>query len=305
MKILTTRAQELIFEGFKSDYIFETIRSTGNFYEIATLEKWTPLFKNSKVILDIGANLGNHSLYWATALKPDAVYAFEPLPVNFQRLKNNIERNGLKKIITPINKAAGDREGYVAVVELDGTNLGGTRFGYVNGCSPEASEIITIDSFVAERRPMSVDMVKIDTEGFEVPVLLGMRGTINKYKPVVRVEVGRATHKEVVDLLKNAGYVLFDLEQSNMLFVHPEKHSVTDACSSEKILDAMFIYIDKRNKYYREYNKLKESIKHMQEIHREIISILRESERPRDDKDCLTKLLPEDLEQIILPLDAS
>ena len=47
--------------GFEGDYIFLGIKNTGQYYEKETLKKWTPLLRNVKTILDIGANLGNHT----------------------------------------------------------------------------------------------------------------------------------------------------------------------------------------------------------------------------------------------------
>ena len=70
--------------GYEDDYILETISRTGDFYEKALLDAWTPLLGNPKVIMDVGANLGNHTVFWATTL-PDVetIVSFEPYPANY------------------------------------------------------------------------------------------------------------------------------------------------------------------------------------------------------------------------------
>ena len=77
-KIEKAKLGALEIEGYESDYVFETIRKSGDFYEKGILEKWTPYLKGAKVILDIGANLGNHTLYWATNIPNCKIYSFEP-----------------------------------------------------------------------------------------------------------------------------------------------------------------------------------------------------------------------------------
>ena len=61
-KVESIKLNELQIEGYENDYVFETIKKNCDFYEKEILEKWTPYIKESKVILDIGAHLGNHTL---------------------------------------------------------------------------------------------------------------------------------------------------------------------------------------------------------------------------------------------------
>ena len=94
--------------GYEGDYILSTIENTGDFYESAILKKWTPLLGQPTNILDIGANIGNHTIYWATHLPVQQITALEPYPDNFDCLRKNIENNHLS-YVTAVPIALGDK----------------------------------------------------------------------------------------------------------------------------------------------------------------------------------------------------
>ena len=105
--------------GYEGDYIFSGIQDTGYYYEAETLEKWTPLLGRVRTLLDIGANLGNHTLYWSKYLHPARIVAFEPFLVNYKVLQQNIEENSLSGTVTPEMIAVGEYQGYASVADID------------------------------------------------------------------------------------------------------------------------------------------------------------------------------------------
>ena len=80
---------------FKGDYIGERIRKHG-LYEYTTLRFLVSLLArmDKPVVLDIGANIGNHTL--AFSRHASAVYAFEPIAEIFRLLTDNIAQGGTK-----------------------------------------------------------------------------------------------------------------------------------------------------------------------------------------------------------------
>ena len=175
-EVCTAQVDDLIVEGMKGDYVFETIKRRNTFYEYSILEKWLPYMRHSKIILDIGANLGNHTLFWAKNTDYLAIYAFEPYQVSYERLRDNIANNHLSNVF-PLNYGVGERNGYSKVVNFSEDNYGATTLDTVIRDSGDV-RIISIDAFVSEQGLENVDFVKIDTEGFEESVLSGMKQVI-------------------------------------------------------------------------------------------------------------------------------
>ena len=75
-------------------------KNTNNFYEIEVLEKWNQYFENVKIILDVGANIGNHSIYWSQLENVNKIISFEPVPktLNYLTERNLIKSTKLKYI---------------------------------------------------------------------------------------------------------------------------------------------------------------------------------------------------------------
>lgn len=71
---------------YRTDYIQRLIFQKNNFYEFKTLDRIAKLFKRRNIpcncVLDIGANIGNHTLYFARHLQSKHVYSFEPCMQN-------------------------------------------------------------------------------------------------------------------------------------------------------------------------------------------------------------------------------
>lgn len=252
MKTINTKVSNYIIEGYENDYVFQTINKTNNFYEVAILDKWTPKFNEARAILDIGSNLGNHTLYWAEKLNYEAIYAFEPYKPTFEKLQNNINNNNLKNVFL-VNKGVGNVSGFAHASFTDETNMGATTLEYSSKQDDDAMEIVSIDSFVVENNINNIDFVKIDVESFEPFVLEGMKNVLTQMKPDLWIEVRTETYKKIIDDLKELDYVPVDIEGFNILFLNKCRHTDLKEYDSENILKNMFIYMEKTNTYYKNY----------------------------------------------------
>jgi FkbM family methyltransferase len=138
-----------------------------------------------KKVLDIGANVGVHALLMAK--QGWDVVAYEPDPVHFARLENNISAHDLFGSIAPIEMAVSTKDGYAEFIRVldnqTASHLTGARTSY----GPRESIIVrTIDC----RAIFSwADFAKIDCEGSEADILLTVT---SKIKCEFLVEVGTA-----------------------------------------------------------------------------------------------------------------
>ena len=261
MQKSTKNFLDISITGYDTDYVFKTIEKSGYFYEGKLLNKWTKYFDRAKVVFDIGANLGNHSLYWSINLDCQAIYSFEPFKPNFDLLCENIKQNNIKNII-PLNAAVGRKKSKAVIKKFDETNYGATSIEISQKLDANSVDVISIDSFVAEKGISEIGFVKIDTEGFEENVLLGMKEVLRTMSPALWIEVSAESHKNVFDILLPLGYKIIDVSGFNVLFLPAAKcRDQNIKCYDESnYITNMFIYLKKVNIYYGNYIKLKDSI---------------------------------------------
>jgi FkbM family methyltransferase len=139
------------------------------------------LLKPGGTVVDVGANIGYITMLCARAVGTRGrIIAFEPEPDNLVELRMNVECNGLSNIeIRTSAVGAGTGE----VVFARGIN-GGV-------CSdPAASDAIRV-SIVALDTALTgtIDMIKIDVEGYEGEVLAGAKETIRRERPAMFIEI--------------------------------------------------------------------------------------------------------------------
>lgn len=122
-------------------------------------------------ILDIGANVGVSAMFFADRFPHARIFAVEPLPENFEVLKRNAEGTG----ITPINVALDAEDGKRdLILSPHESNFGGLSF-YQRGAESDARRVTVTTrnpaNLLRELGIEKVDMIKIDTEGAEYPIL--------------------------------------------------------------------------------------------------------------------------------------
>ncbi|KAF0116171.1 MAG: putative SAM-dependent methyltransferase [Rhodobacteraceae bacterium] len=161
-------------------------------------------------VLDLGANIGVHTLALARTVGPAGqVTAVEPQRFCFQLLCANVTANQLTTVEC-VRAAVGDVPGLCAVPRLGPTtrhNAGATTVSLAPGATSQTDTVpvITVDSLALTR----CDLIKIDTEGFEDRVVMGARRTLDTLRPVLYIEVhDREKLQRLCGLLKPLGYSL-------------------------------------------------------------------------------------------------
>ncbi|NRG16586.1 FkbM family methyltransferase [Rhizobiales bacterium] len=198
------------------DEIQKIIYSSRRFYEQEILESIEKYVPEDATILDIGANIGNHALYWARKSPNRKIVCFEPVSSTFEILKKNIEANNINAQISAHNFGVSDKPSKARIDRFSASNIGATRLRH-----DEAGELslISIDGFISEEN--KIGMLKIDTEGFEVEVLKGADKTIERHKPIIFVETFANKFHETNKILKRHGYTLREkFPGDNFLYIH-------------------------------------------------------------------------------------
>lgn len=135
-------------------------------------------------VLDIGANIGTHTLFLAASTGPSGeVLAFEPAPGLFQLLCCNLALNGQARV-RPIAAAVGAARGTAGLPSLDLGRAGNFGATAIAAAGEEVVPMLAIDDL----SPDACHLMKIDVEGREREVLAGAAATIARHRPVLFLE---------------------------------------------------------------------------------------------------------------------
>lgn len=151
-------------------------------------------------IIDIGANAGIYSLVAASMSPTSKVYAFEPHPLFFQWLSDNIKINHHLHLIYSFQVALGNFDGTSQIADYSQV-----------GSSIEA-RISTFDTFAQQQEITSIKAIKVDIEGIEPEFIKGALKSIKKHRPYILIEVlTDEIGAEITCALKSVSYDLFHI----------------------------------------------------------------------------------------------
>lgn len=165
---------------------------------------WKKLLHPGDVVLDIGANVGYHSLLAASLVGPTGrVFSVEPGERIHPQLVRHKQLNGFDHIV-PIKKAVSDKT-EVARFYYGGDNIQGNSS--LVGADDQPFDLVECISFVdlGEQVPLNeVSLIKIDVEGAEDRVIAGMAKVLNRLRPdaVLFVEISPENADRAEDILK-------------------------------------------------------------------------------------------------------
>lgn len=163
--------------------------------------------KPGDVFIDIGANIGYFSLLVSELTGNEGtVHAFEPVHRVADRFSENISRNGIKNIRLN-RKAVYSRTGTIKLYLSSPENMGMSSIHHHDKETGEVQEAssVSLDEYAEEFGITRVDFIKIDIEGSEAEALKGMAATLQKYKPILIMEVNAGT-AEPLKFLQQLGY---------------------------------------------------------------------------------------------------
>jgi FkbM family methyltransferase len=195
-------------------------------FERSTASSLRKLAKTGSVIFDIGANIGAHTLGLAQSAGPSGrVFAFEPTDFAFEKLKRNLtlnpdlqQRTKAYQILLAAEPNAALPAEIYASWPLQGDEPVHPKLrGRLNTTS--GAQIDTLDNFAARECIERLDLIKIDVDGHEYPVLKGGTRTLARFQPDLLMEMSPYVQAEhnydfgaLVELLRTAGYSLQDAD---------------------------------------------------------------------------------------------
>jgi FkbM family methyltransferase len=142
------------------------------------------------VFVDVGANTGLHTLFMSRYARQ--VHAFDPYPPVVALLRNNLAANHLDNVVVH-QVGLGDKPARIPFFEPRENNNGEGSFVFDHTAANKRNrlelEIVAGDEYFAAHGIERLDLVKIDVEGYEKPVLQGLRRTIAAQRPIIVMEL--------------------------------------------------------------------------------------------------------------------
>lgn len=204
-----------------NDYLMYTIpNDNGISRELSILKTHEPLvtkilkneLKSDMVCFDIGGNIGYYVLLENKQIGNNGlIVTFEPSPINFEYLSKNVILNNVSNVILE-KSAIGDINSTIKFVVSPSSNSSHILQSNTNEDEKIIDvPIITLDSYVSEKKIKNVDLIRMDMEGYEYNAYNGMKETIKKFKPAILMEIhtnylGKNKTKEMLNNFYNDNY---------------------------------------------------------------------------------------------------
>lgn len=200
-------------------------------FQICVVTSGLVSLREDSVIFDVGANIGSMALAFAQKATNGRVYAFEPTDYAYRKLVKNISLNpGLRERITTVQTFIGRETAINHNMQAYSSwkidkKKAGTH--HVHGGSIMETKdigVLSIDDFCSNNDIKKVDLIKIDTDGYEYQVLTGAEKTLIKHSPTVLFEIGiyileesHVTFEQYLKFFDLTGYRLMNSKNSGII----------------------------------------------------------------------------------------
>ena len=172
-------------------------------YDTQEIRAVLRMFKSDWVVLDVGANVGFWTIPMARMLRPGGkVHAFEPVPSNNLRLRENLGLNGLGSTTEVHDLGLSDRPATLPIsLREDFANGSGTGNASIVIDDSDGRfrcrmiKVDALDNIFPSLNVKRLDFIKVDIEGHEDKFLDGASSTIRKFRPILHMEINESYYR--------------------------------------------------------------------------------------------------------------
>ncbi len=207
-------------------------------FERTTVSAYRRLVPSAGVVLDIGANVGAHTLHLARAVgEAGRVYAFEPTTYAFDKFQRNLALNpDIASRVTAEQIMLTDHpDDEIGADVYSSWPLSGDdevhhskHLGRPKSLTGSRSE--RLDDYLKKTAVDRVDFIKLDVDGFECHVLGGSASALRTFRPVILMELcpyvlverGRSL-AELLNIMKELKYEFYYLDGKTPVSSNPVK----------------------------------------------------------------------------------
>jgi FkbM family methyltransferase len=182
----------------------------GRFHEVEHLEVMKKYYVPGTNILDAGANVGNHTVYFSKYFENSTVYPIEPVAVLYKMLLMNVALNYCHNVnldyigygLCSVN-ATGHPHIVMGEENMGSTRMYPERHEELNCPILPPIQLVLGDDLL---RGIDFDFIKMDIEGMEMDALDGLRTIITKCRPKIFIEVSASNIDQFMNWIKTNNY---------------------------------------------------------------------------------------------------
>jgi FkbM family methyltransferase len=171
--------------------------------------------------IDVGANIGYFTLLAAKLVGPTGrVVAFEASATIYDRLNENIRRNNMENVVRAVHAAVADREGVLTLHSGPEDNSGMASLMRSEGGVAEQVSSKPLGDLLSSEEMAAARLVKIDVEGAEEMVVLGMEPILSRLTNsdfLIEVNPALASSQQILDIFANAGWEPYEILPTDSL----------------------------------------------------------------------------------------
>lgn len=195
--------------------------------------------KRDLIALDIGANVGVHSVLLADLVGANGkVLAFEPQRIIYYMLAGNVAINSKSNVYCYHNAVAEARQS-LQIPSFDcgkSMSFGSVEFGGVQtewiGQHPAATSTDAVEAIAIDYLGLEIaDFIKIDVEGMELRALAGAQDTIDRCRPIVLVEYLKSDSAQMIAWFKARDFRIYSGVGDNYICLPAEMGITIDDLS--------------------------------------------------------------------------
>lgn len=281
-----------LYVNSKNCHVSSVISKSKSFYEEKFLSLLSLICRPGRLVLDVGAHIGNHTVFFAKVCG-SRVVAIEPYPQSFAMLLRNIEANNLQENVTAIRVALMAEEATGHLVPGHAGDVGTNTLLIngetdANGHEPSV-QVMTIDMLAESIDFTALSLIKIDVEGNEASVVRGGMQTITKHRPVLTTEcLSPQMFYNLQEMLEGHGYFAASVinPTSTIIWV-PEGAEVISSAAIRQLQDAGILHaVELSKRINNDVIKMRNQVTELQEkITRkdEVIAELQEKVAKKDE----------------------
>ena len=185
-------------------------------HDLKELDLLFEITKDEGIFIDVGAHTGLYTITSLKANSKNSVICFEPYFMNLSRLITNLRLNRLSSNVSTILGAVSNFDGK-SKFKIDAEKSYMSKGGKLSE-DGQSIDVYKLDTLFFKKFKKKLNVIKIDTEGEDLKVLLGAESLIREHKPKIIIEAREENKIDITNFLKSNSYRIYNINNLNNEF---------------------------------------------------------------------------------------